>query len=102
METEHLGLDVWREVRRNLDGVVAPRRVAVLYVCITFAAHAGAGVLHIGTWVNTQQQLCCQLQLVLFQLSPTAGSLGRPQHLQNKHVMSPRVSWCYPGPHHVS
>lgn len=86
VEAEHLGLDVWRELRRNLDGVVAPWRVAVLHVSVTLAAHAGAGVLHVGTWVNTATVL----------LSDAATPVP-----SNKHVLSPCVSWWWDGPHHV-
>lgn len=40
---------VWRKLRYTLDGVVAPVRITVLHVCITFDAHAGAGIFHIRT-----------------------------------------------------
>lgn len=48
-DVSYLWLEVWRKLRRNLDGVVAPQGITVLHVCITFAAHAGASILHIRT-----------------------------------------------------
>lgn len=48
-DVSYLWLDVWRKLRRDLDGVVAPQRITVLHVCITFDAHAGASIFHIST-----------------------------------------------------
>lgn len=46
-DISYLWLEVWRKLRRDLDGVVAPQRITVLHVCITSAAHAGAGIFQI-------------------------------------------------------
>lgn len=62
-DVRYLWLAVWRILRRNLDGVVAPQGITVLHVCITFAAHAGASILHIRTCLKDTHafMLCPQL-----------------------------------------
>lgn len=47
--TTHLWLEVVSKLRRDLDGVVAALRVAVLHVSVASVAHTGADVVQVGT-----------------------------------------------------
>lgn len=46
-ELIYLWLEVRSKLRRDLDGIIAPLRITVLHVCVTFVACAGASVVHI-------------------------------------------------------
>lgn len=77
---QYLRLAVRGQVRRGLDGVVAPQRVDVLHVCVAPGAHAGAAVLHIGTCQRpTLSSLSCSVHRRRIQrLTCTSGSVAVP------------------------
>lgn len=47
--TTRLWLEVVSKLWRDLDGVVAALRVAVLHVGVALVAHTGGDVVHVGT-----------------------------------------------------
>lgn len=56
-ELIYLWLEVRSKLRRYLDGIIAPLRITVLHVCVTFVACAGASVVHIWACHSKKQLL---------------------------------------------
>lgn len=77
---QYLRLAVRGQLRRDLDGVVAPQRIAVLHVCVAPGAHAGAAVLRVGTCQRHMlSSLSCSVHRSSIQrLTCTSGRVAVP------------------------
>lgn len=68
-EKNYLWLEVRSKLRGYLYSIITALRITVFHVCITFVAHAGASVVHIGTCYSQRYRQVSYFLCSAFHLS---------------------------------